>query len=1035
MNIKTEKMPKETDIFADIAAGSSLIQRDGLKTPALPEVNERSLSLKSSVSDQDFIVRVSRMSTAAELKAALAAERQKMKPFLNDFSPRQVELRKEHVFSECLWRVGAAGDAVDLGAAIKGEGNWEAVSIPHYGPPLGQAFTLYRVEFDAPDALAALPSQFLCFKAVDYICKPYLNGVCLGVHEGIFEPFEYEVTDVLKARGNVLLIYVENDFTMLGQAFAEGEIDGDKVYAATGLGYDDPSNGWHHCPAGMGIWQPFRLEGRSSLVISDLFIRPNENLDRIDVLVEVHNASEEQEIAVSLRFNLWGQNFEEEVCRDFIYHPTTVPQGGFGDLDKELPSESPMRVGGGKNYFRFSLPIDNAKIWHPDHPWLYRAQVDLLDVNEQVLDNASQQFGMRSFKQSETSVPKGKFFLNGEEIRLRGANTMGHLDMCVFRDEMDQLCDDILLARLTNMNFLRLTQHPVQKEVYEYCDRLGMMLQTDLPLFASIRHNQFWECVRQASAMEKLVRSHPSNILVSFINEPMPNGRGRPHRFIDREDMQSFFEMATCAVHRENPDRVIKCVDGDYDPPAKFGMPDNHCYCGWYLGHGIDLGRVHAGHWMPAKEGWHYGCGEFGAEGLDSFEVMDANYPESWGSLALNQVWNPSVITQSQTMNFHYLWYSTPETLAEWIDASQDHQEWVNRIMTDAFRRMDGMNTFAIHLFIDAWPAGWMKAIMDVNRTPKKSWFSYRDSLAPVAVSLRSDRASGFSGEEIPIELWVANDTNQTLEGATLAYQITQNGQLLASGTEEANIVVCAPRSQGNIMVTLPSVDQDDSIQVAAVLINKAGEAIHDTEMEIAVFAVELEEEEKSVCILGDEAIWTPFIESIGLRVCQNEDLKNADALLIVDEETNDTRDAIVKEAVVNGATAVYLSLPLGRYRINDSDIKIAKAGMGPRHFVSCQTKAAIVGGFSKNAFKFWYDESCGYTTPLLTSVIELEDSWETVLESGDGGWGRPWRPVPAAIERSDGKGVWRVCQVSLRNRVLTNPVARKFARRLFGAS
>ena len=33
------------------------------------------------------------------------------------------------------------------------------------------------------------------------------------------------------------------------------------------------------------------------------------------------------------------------------------------------------------------------------------------------------------------------------------------------------------------MNFLRFTQRPVQKEIYEYCDMLGLLNQTDLPLF------------------------------------------------------------------------------------------------------------------------------------------------------------------------------------------------------------------------------------------------------------------------------------------------------------------------------------------------------------------------------------------------------------------------------------------------------------------------------------------------------------------------------------------------------------------------
>ncbi|MDQ8192960.1 glycoside hydrolase family 2 TIM barrel-domain containing protein [Coraliomargarita sp. SDUM461004] len=1021
-------MLKKRDIFADIATGSALAPREGLYQPNAPMPNLRRLNLSGAPVE---IPRVRKMTTHDELLAALETERERTQPFMQDLAPKLPGLRCQHVFESCDWRVKTAEDVADFAAAEQGAGDWETVQIPHYGPPLGKASTLYRVEFDAPEELYGLPSHFLCFKAVDYSCLVYLNGVCLGGHEGIFEPFEFDVHGVLKAVGNVLLVQVDNDFTMLGQAFEEGQADGDKVYAATGLGYDDPQTGWHHCPPGMGIWQPFYLEGRSIIAITDLFVRPSSELDSVEICVEVSNAGEGHEEVVSLRLGIWGQNFEAKVCSGYLYYPTTVPEGGFGDLDKELPSESPLLVGSGKNYFSFTVPIENAKLWHPDSPWLYQAQLELLDEQGVVLDSSVRQFGMRTFVQSEESNPKGKFYLNGEEIRLRGANTMGNIDMCVFRGDYDQLADDILLARLTNMNFLRLTQHPVQQEVYDYCDRLGMMLQTDLPLFASIRKNQFWECVRQAGAMEKLVRSHPSNILVSFINEPMPNGRGRPHRFIDREDMQLFFEMATGAVRRENPDRVIKCVDGDYDPPAKLGMPDNHCYCGWYLGHGIDLGRLHAGYWLPVKEGWHFGCGEFGAEGLDSFEVMSQFYPEDWGATALNKVWNPGGIPQAQTMNFHWLWYSTPETVAEWIDASQQHQDWVNQLMTASFRRMDGMNTFAIHLFIDAWPAGWMKTIMDVNRIPKKSWFTYRDLLSPVIVSLRADRMTGFCDEEIPVDLWVSNDTNEDLDGATLMYQVAYDGTILASGQQAATIRRCAPDAQGQIMVTLPNVDCVGSVQVSAVLVDASGQAVHDCDLQIGVFPREVEAA-KSVCVFSDDSQWNDFVESLGLQVYPEDSLEEADAILVTTESLGDCQSARIMQAVQAGATAVYLSMSPGQYEIGQSEVSITKAGMGPRHFASCGTAAEIVADFSDVDFKFWYDESCGYVTPLLTTVMELDPDWQPVLESGDGGWGRPWRAVPVAAERPDGLGVWRICQVSLLNRVQTNPVARRFARRLF---
>ena len=56
----------------------------------------------------------------------------------------------------------------------------------------------------------------------------------------------------------------------------------------------------------------------------------------------------------------------------------------------------------------------------------------------------------------------------------------------------------------------------MQPEVYDMFDRLGMMVQTDLPLFGHLRRPQLEEAIRQAGEMEKLVRNHPSNIMITL---------------------------------------------------------------------------------------------------------------------------------------------------------------------------------------------------------------------------------------------------------------------------------------------------------------------------------------------------------------------------------------------------------------------------------------------------------------------------------------------------------------------------------------
>ena len=241
--------------------------------------------------------------------------------------------------------------------------------------------------------------------------------------------------------------------------------------------------------------------------------------------------------------------------------------------------------------------------------------------------------------------------------------------------------------------------------------------------------------------------------------------------------------MCDMAVKLRNPERVIKHVDGDYDPPGE-GLPDNHCYTMWYNGHGIEAGRLHRGYWLPVKRGWYYGCGEYGVEGLDFNEVMEECYPEEW----LREPFDPGNIVRAQTADFHRFFYDSQETREDWIRESQEYQRFAVRFMTEAFRRDDRMVSSAIHLFIDAWPSGWMKAIMDCRRSPKPAWFAYRDAISPLMLSLRTDRFHCFAGEKIRVECFLCNDTNREDEDCNVVYEVYRHGGLVMSGSMEARV-------------------------------------------------------------------------------------------------------------------------------------------------------------------------------------------------------------------------------------------------------
>ena len=997
------------DVFARIAVEREAQQARLLVEPQPVELPARNLPAGF---DPGAVFRpMTKLDTPEKLKRELARQRKRHEKFLRKLSPPLRAKRTRLALGTFDWRLETDDDLKDFANTLAGDGAWETVHVPHYGGPLGRARAVYRATFKMTPALRARGALFACFKAVDYKAHVFVNGALLGSHEGFFAAFEFDFTRVAREGDNTLVVVVENDAICMGNTSwgEDGHLyEGDKIYAATGLGYDEPEVGWHHCPPGMGICQDVFVEARSPVHVHDIFVRPLVEEDRAEAWIEVTNADRLRR-PIDLELSVFGRNFRRTVLRG----------------RKVAPAEP---AGPNVNYYRVELEIPKARRWECETPWLYQLQVKLLDKTGRVLDTAERQFGMRSFRMDDAGEPKGRFLLNGREIRLRGANTMGHMQQSVLKRDWDQLRDDILLAKICHMNFFRLTQRPVQSEIYDYCDRLGMMTQTDLPLFGVLRRNQFAEGVRQAGEMERLVRAHPCNITVSYINEPFPD---KAHRHLTRPELERFFRAADEAVRLANPDRVIKAVDGDYDPPGP-GLPDNHCYNGWYNGHGLDLGKLHKGYWQRIKPGWLYGCGEFGAEGLDPVAVMRKYYPAEWlpQTAEEEKTWSPSRITKAQTGRFHYMWFDTQRRLADWVAASQAHQAWTTRLMTEAFRRDSRMNSIAIHLFIDAFPSGWMKTIMDVDREPKPSYFVYRDALTPLAANIRTDRYAFFSGDEMRFELWVCNDTLAVPAGAALRYQLELGGKALIARKTRARIEKGRAAFQGFLTLRAPRVAARTKATLRLAVV-QGTKALHETSVQVDLFPTPTPVAVRRAYVLGSRRGKAARLAAdAGLARAFSGSIKDGDVVLIDDLKKYGRRKAEVDARVKQGALGVFVELPAGAAGLGGSPVTIEPCGMGARHFVSRATGHPLASGFEPADFRFWHDPAEGYVTPLLETTFRAP-SWTPILTSGNGDWRGDWSPSLAAAEKTLGRGTLRICQVLLAGRTETNPAAGIFARRL----
>lgn len=917
-----------------------------------------------------------------QFRNKLAALRKQYEPYMENHLPKVISADVT-ILDNFSFRYLKQGEIFTQ--AESAQADWEEVTIPDYRGPAGAEGkwrAYYKTQFLRPvrneDERVVL--QFQC---VDYKALIYVNGNFVGQHEGFFAPFSFDITDYI-TDNNTLIIEVHNDIPTKGDD--NTDLDGDKIYAATGPGWDDPVTGWHHCPPGAGVFGRVSLEVRPEIYIDDIFARPDIDEGFIELRLGVYNYTNELPEDYLFRAEIGPKNFTDGAPEEtFTYEAKMV------------------QIGRGRNEYRYRIPMEKFRLWTPDTPYLYGLTARILKDGREVTCNFKH-FGMRKFVSDETTEPKGKFFFNNKPFVLRGANEMGHLQQCVMNGDFEQLIDDILIAKLCNMNYYRLTQRPVQEEIYDYMDMLGMMNQSDLPLFSFLRRNQAMEAVKQAGEMEHLLRSHPSAVMVTFINEPMcirrtedPDSKfskrydKKGHRHLFRDELEAFFVAARKMIYIENPDRVIKNVEGDYDPPTGEGMPDFHTYTMWYSNHPIPIGRLAKGVIPPVKEGWMIGCGEYGAEGLEYPEFMRAHYPEEWLEPEADGNWYPTKIVRAQTNAMHGDWFAEQTTMEDWAAASQKHQALATKMMTDAFRRRaDYIGHTAIHLLIDAWPAGWMKTLVDCDRNPKPAYFAYKDSLEPVRINPYTARTYVHGGQKVPVQLWLLNDSQDAVSGevaATLCLEGKAVGNFKLSGESRAAYSECigileftAPEvtKESRLTLDVAWLDNKGNVVNTEQLIFTAGPSVEQMAEAAGLRAVSDKEKTDLMEVYALDEYAKKAAGALGLA--QARKASEADRWIVSEVEG---REAEIEEALKAGKKVLWLQKDLSRgtYQIAGNAVTIKK---GKNVFF-----AAAAGEAEAYSFHMLYNEVEDMYDFTARNVIEMEAGEELVYiygpDSGDG--------------------------------------------------
>ena len=167
-----------------------------------------------------------------------------------------------------------------------------------------------------------------------------------------------------------------------------------------------------------------------------------------------------------------------------------------------------------------SISLENAKLWSPDSPYLYTAEVTLYDNEGNIADQIKEPFGVRTIE----IIPQKGLLVNGKKVLLKGyANhhTLGALGAAAYPRAIEKR---LKLMKKFGMNHIRSSHNPYSEDFLKLCDKYGILVVDELydkwlTQYAGGRVE--WESLWQKDVPEwvKRDRNHPSVVMWSLGNE------------------------------------------------------------------------------------------------------------------------------------------------------------------------------------------------------------------------------------------------------------------------------------------------------------------------------------------------------------------------------------------------------------------------------------------------------------------------------------------------------------------------------------
>lgn len=347
------------------------------------------------------------------------------------------------------------------------DSSWATVSVPHtwnvmpdYSEYEGLAW--YRRTFTAlPESRDSYLR--LRFEAVFYLARVWLNGQYLGQHEGGYTPFEFDVTSIVRpGEKNVIAVQVDN-------LRATNRIP-------VVIGPDWSFDWWNYG----GITRDVSLEMTSRAYIARQQIVSAPHLTGMD---EAESATVTATITVN---NTSDNALDGTIQADLV-------DDANGQSVLTSPASVPVSVlANNRAEVQITVTLASPKLWHFDHPNLYRWSASLLNTDEQILHTNEVKIGIRSVEQKD-----GYFYLNGEPVRLVGVTRHADYPGQGSAETVTAMAADYNDLKTLNQVLSRPVHYPQHKFVLDYADQHGILLIPEVPAWQLTQEQMYSEQMRE----------------------------------------------------------------------------------------------------------------------------------------------------------------------------------------------------------------------------------------------------------------------------------------------------------------------------------------------------------------------------------------------------------------------------------------------------------------------------------------------------------------------------------------------------------